>query len=107
MIMNTEQLTQMVQTALEDFKAQEIKILDVRHTSNVTDVMIVASGQSRRQVAAIAQRLIERVKAHGQRPLGEEGSDVGEWALVDLGNIIVHVMQPQIREFYQLEKLWG
>lgn len=105
--MNTEQLTQMVQTALEDFKAQEIKILDVRHTSNVTDVMIVASGQSRRQVAAIAQRLIERVKAHGQRPLGEEGSDVGEWALVDLGNIIVHVMQPQIREFYQLEKLWG
>jgi ribosome-associated protein len=105
--MNTEQLTQMVQTALEDFKAQEIKILDVRHTSNVTDVMIVASGQSRRQVAAIAQRLIERAKAHGQRPLGEEGSDVGEWALVDLGNIIVHVMQPQIREFYQLEKLWG
>lgn len=105
--MNTEQLTQMVQAALEDFKAQEIKILDVRHTSSVTDVMIVASGQSRRQVAAIAQRLIERVKAHGQRPLGEEGSDVGEWALVDLGNIIVHVMQPQIREFYQLEKLWG
>jgi len=105
--MNTEQLTKIVHDVLEDLKAQEIKILDVRHTSSVTDIMIVASGQSRRQVASIAQRLIERVKTHGQRPLGEEGSDVGEWALVDLGNIIVHVMQPQIREFYQLEKLWG
>jgi ribosome-associated protein len=105
--MDTEQLTKIVQSALEDLKAQEIKILDVRNTSNVTDVMIVASGQSRRQVSAIAQRLIERIKANGQRPLGEEGSDIGEWALVDLGNIIVHVMQPQIREFYQLEKLWG
>jgi len=104
--MNTEQLLSLVSTALSDLKAQNVEILDVQGISTVTNFMVIASGQSSRQVAGIANRLIEQVKMQGEKPLGMEGEDVGEWALIDLGDIIVHVMQPHIRDFYQLEKLW-
>ena len=105
--MQTEQLLPIVIDALEDLKAQEIKVLDVRGMSSITDYMIIASGSSNRQVAAIAGNVSKKAKEHGCRPLGEEGTSEGEWVLVDLGDIIVHVMQPQVRDFYQLEKLWG
>ncbi len=105
--MNTEQLIIIVEQALEEKKAKDIKILDIRHISTITDFMIVASGNTDRQVTALAQHVIQQAKIHGHQPLGEEGSQVGEWVLVDLGDIIVHVMQPRIRDFYQLEKLWN
>ena len=105
--MNTEQLLILVETALDEKKAKDIKILDVRNLSIITDFMVIASGNTDRQVNALAQHVIQQAKIHGHQPLGEEGSQVGEWALVDLGDIIVHVMQPRIRDFYQLEKLWN
>jgi ribosome-associated protein len=105
--MNTEQLLTIVKDTLEDKKAENIEILDVRNFSNITDFMVVATGKSARQVMALAQYVIEQAKSHDHRPLGDEGSNLGEWILVDLGDIIVHVMQPVTREFYQLEKLWS
>lgn len=104
--MDTEQLLTLVTQALEDKKAKDIKILDVRNLSSVTDFMVVATGNTDRQVIALAQHVVEQAKAHGHQPLGKEGNQVGEWVLVDLGDIIVHVMQPRTRDFYQLEKLW-
>jgi len=104
--MNTQELLKVVKSALEDIKAKDIKVLDVSRISNFTDMMVIASGQSNRQIKALADRVIEQAKAHGHRPLGSEGQNSGEWVLVDLGNIVVHMMQPQTRDFYQLEKLW-
>jgi len=105
--MNTEKLLTVVQNALEDKKGKDIKILNVRQLSDITDFMVVATGRTARQVIALAQHVIEQAKSNGHRPLGDEGGDVGEWVLVDLGDVIVHVMQPQTRDFYQLEKLWN
>ncbi len=102
----TEQLLNTVINALEDLKAHDIKVLNVKTVSHFTDIMVIASANSRRQVAALSQHVIEKAKAFGHQPLGEEGRDVGEWSLVDLGDIVVHIMQPEIRDFYQLEKLW-
>ena len=93
-------------TVLDEMKAQDIRALDVRHLTSVTDTMIVAAGRSDRHVRAIADALIERCKAAGYRPLGVEGQDSGEWVLVDLGDAIVHVMLPRAREFYNIESLW-
>ncbi|MCK5662397.1 MAG: ribosome silencing factor [Thiotrichaceae bacterium] len=105
--METQQVLTIAKDALEDKKAQDITVLDVRKFSNITDFMIVATGRTARQVSALAQHVIAQIKTHGQRPLGDEGTKYGEWALVDLGDVMVHVMQPETREFYQLEKLWG
>ncbi len=92
--------------ALEDMKAVNIKVLDVRKMTHVTDVMIVASGTSDRHVKSIANRVVERCQKAGHRLLGLEGDREGEWILVDLQDVIVHVMLTRIREFYGLEKLW-
>jgi ribosome-associated protein len=105
--MDTDKLLKIVKNALEDKKAKDIKILNVSKFSSITDFMVVATGNTARQVVALAQHVIEQAKTHGHRLLGEEGGNVGEWVLVDLGDIIVHVMQPQTRDFYQLEKLWS
>ena len=105
--MKTEQLLDIIKTALDNFKATHINVLDVRHLTSVTDYMIIANGTSDRQIAALANNLIEEVKQHGVKPFGIEGEKQGEWALVDLGDIIVHIMHPQTREYYQLEKLWS
>lgn len=92
---------------LEDAKAQDIQVIDLSERSSFADYMVIASGTSSRQVKAMADRLVQRAKASGIRPLGVEGSDEAEWVLVDLADVIVHVMQPQTRAFYNLEKLWS
>ncbi len=99
-------LTKIAVAALEDMKAVNVKVLDVRKLTDVTDTMIVATGNSDRHVKSIADRLIERCRDAGHRAYGVEGQREGEWVLVDLQDLIVHVMLPRIREFYALEKLW-
>ncbi|WP_207063864.1 ribosome silencing factor [Motiliproteus sp. SC1-56] len=105
--MQTEQLIERVEHALEDIKARDVVKLDVRGKSSVTDWMVIASGSSNRHVKAVADAVIKEAKESGVRPLGVEGIDSAEWALVDLGDVVVHVMQPQFRDFYDLERLWG
>lgn len=92
---------------LEDAKAQDIQIIDLSERSSFADYMVIASGASSRQVKSMADRLVQRAKAQGSPPLGVEGADDAEWVLVDLADVIVHVMQPQTRAFYNLEKLWS
>ncbi|HHL45706.1 MAG TPA: ribosome silencing factor [Gammaproteobacteria bacterium] len=99
-------MCELVVEALEDLKARDIKVLDVRGKSSITDMMIVASGTSDRQVRALADSVIEKVKQHNIQPLGVEGQQAGEWIVVDLVDVVVHVMLPEIRDFYNLEKLW-
>ena len=107
MPVSAEALTRLVTEALDDRKTRRIVVLDVRALTDVTDVMVVASGRSARHVKATAEHVIEQSKAAGCRPLGVEGLREGEWVLVDLGDLVLHVMTPETRETYQLEKLWG
>jgi ribosome silencing factor RsfS/YbeB/iojap len=95
-----------VTTALEDMKAVNVRVLDVRGLTDIADTMVIASGNSDRHVRSIAERVVENAKAVGFRPLGTEGARDGEWVLVDLQDLIVHVMLPRVREFYGLERLW-
>ncbi len=104
--LSSNQLADVVNGALEDMKAQEIKQFPVQHLTSITDVMLIASGRSDRHVRAIANAVQERSAEVGYKPLGVEGEDGGEWILVDLGDVVVHVMVPKAREFYNLEKLW-
>ncbi len=99
-------LEEIVAGALDDLKAVDVHSLDVRHLTTVTDTMVVASGRSDRHVRAIAGAVVEQCKKAGFRPLGVEGERSGEWVLVDLADLVVHVMLPRVREFYNLEKLW-
>jgi ribosome-associated protein len=92
--------------ALADMKALDIKVLDVRGLTDIADSMIIASGTSDRHVHAVAQRVVEKTKAAGFRPHGVEGQQDSDWVLIDLSDIIVHVMLPRVRDFYGLEKLW-
>lgn len=92
--------------ALEDLKGRNIVSLDVEKISDFTDIMIFCSGTSSRHVKSLANNVVVEAKANNVTPLGVEGTDQGEWVLVDLGDIVVHIMQPNIREFYQLEQLW-
>lgn len=92
--------------ALDDMKALEIKVLDVRGLTDIADWMVIASGTSDRHVRSVAQRVVERTKEAGFRPHGVEGQQDSDWVLIDLNEMIVHVMLPRVREFYGLEKLW-
>jgi ribosome-associated protein len=103
----TEATKKFALTALADLKAAQVELLDVRNVASFTDYMIFASGTSRRHVSAIAESVVEAAEAVGQPPVGVEGEDVGEWVLIDLGDIVVHVMLPDVRLYYELEKLWG
>jgi len=92
--------------ALADMKALEVKVLDVRGLTDIADCMVIASGTSDRHVRSVAQRVVERTKEAGFRPHGVEGQQDSDWVLIDLSEMIVHVMLPRVREFYGLEKLW-
>ena len=99
-------LSTAVATALDDMKAVNVKTLDVRGIADFADTLVIASGNSDRHVRSIADRVVQNAKAAGVRPLGLEGTRDGEWVLVDLQDVIVHVMLPRVREFYALERLW-
>lgn len=99
-------LRDIVLDALADMKAVDVKALDVRGITDVTDTMVVASGNSDRHVKSIADRVLQRCKEAGFRPYGMEGERDGEWVLVDLNDLVLHVMLPRTRQFYALEKLW-
>jgi len=105
--MNPQQITDLVTTALADIKAFDIEVLDVHEMTSITDFMVIASGRSNRQVKAMAGKVVEAARAAGIKPLGIEGEGQAEWVLVDLGDVLVHAMQPATRDFYQLEKLWS
>ena len=92
--------------ALADMKALEVKVLDVRGLTDIADFMVIASGTSDRHVRSVAQRVVEKTKEAGFRPHGVEGQQDSDWVLIDLSEMIVHVMLPRVREFYGLEKLW-
>ena len=102
-----QQLIALIEGALEDMKAKDMVTIDVRGRSTVTDYMVVASGTSKRHVASVAQEVLDKLKAQGVLPIGVEGQDVGEWVLVDVGSVIVHVMMPDARDFYDIERLWS
>lgn len=104
--MQSDELTELVVDALEEIKGDDIRVLDVSAVTTIADVMVVASGGSNRQVQSLADNLIDRARARGVRALGVEGREAGEWVLVDLGDVIVHIMRPEVRAFYNLEKLW-
>lgn len=105
--MTKDELKKVVISALEDMKAVNISALNVSELTDMADLMIVASGTSGRHVRSLANNVVVKVKEQGVQPLGVEGEDTGEWVLVDLSDIIVHVMLPEAREFYNLEKLWS
>ena len=100
-------LLSLAQLALEDLKALEPVVLDVRELSSVMDWLVVASGTSSRHVKSLANNVLMKAKEQGVRPLGVEGERGGEWVLVDFGDVVVHVMQPAARHFYDLERLWS
>jgi len=99
-------LRQRVLDALEELKARDVREIDVRGKTSIADLLIIASGTSTRHVKSLADEVVKFVKRAGMLPLGVEGQTEAEWVLVDLGDIIVHVMLPRIREFYGLERLW-
>ena len=99
-------LVQVVEGALDEMKAVNVRVLDVHKLTDIADTMIIASGNSDRHVRSIADRIVEHAKKAGFRPMGIEGDRDGEWVLVDLHDVIVHIMLPRVREFYRLESLW-
>jgi ribosome-associated protein len=105
--MQAEQLRQIAEEALEQIKARDVVVLDTRKLTSLFDFMIVASAESTRQTKALARNVEESVKAAGGSVLGIEGEQTGEWVLVDMGSVIVHIMQPAVRDYYNLEQLWG
>jgi ribosome-associated protein len=101
-----DHLRQRVLAALEELKAKDVREIDVRGKTSIADILIIASGTSTRHVKSIADEVVKYAKQAGMMPLGVEGQRAAEWVLVDLGDIVVHVMLPRIREFYGLERLW-
>ena len=100
-------LTDLVVDALEDVKGHNIVTLDVTGLTDVMDTLVVASGNTNRQVKALADNVVEKCKAQGYQPLGVEGMESAEWILIDLGDVVAHIMLPETRTFYDLEKLWS
>ena len=93
--------------AASDKKGRDIRVLDLREMGAFTDFFVIASGTSDRHVRAVADSVLEALRERGERPLGSEGERVGRWILLDLEDVVVHVFQPDVREFYDLERLWG
>jgi ribosome-associated protein len=105
--MHLDKLQEVAVAALEDIKARDIEVIDVRPQTSLYDTMVIASADSNRQVKALANHVREKLKEAGAPILGVEGESVGEWILVDAGDIVVHVMQPAVRVYYNLEELWA
>jgi len=106
-MLTVEEKTTAVVAALEDIKANDITVLDTSHYSSLFERMVIASAQSTRQTKALADNVVEQLRLRGEIVLGVEGQDPGEWILVDLGDVVVHVMQPAVRAYYNLEELWN
>ncbi len=104
--MQTEQLIAIVREALDDVKARDVEVIDVRGKSSITDFMMIASGTSKRHVVSLAQAVSDKVKQSDIEPIGTEGQSDGDWVLVDLGELVVHIMMPDARSYYDLERLW-
>jgi ribosome-associated protein len=104
--MNFDELKTFLIAELEEMQAIDIVVLDVRQLTSITDMMIICTGNSTRHVKSVAQKVAEKAKAAGLRPLGIAGEEDAEWVLVDLGDAMIHVMQAKIRQLYQLEHLW-
>jgi ribosome-associated protein len=104
--MTPEALTQIAVAALHDLKAVDIKVLDVTGATAITDAMVIASGNSDRHVKSLARAVLDAAREAGVKPLGVEGEAGGEWILLDLNDIVVHLMLPRVRDFYNIEKLW-
>ena len=104
--MQSKETQELIYKVIEDAKGQDIRVLDVRDISDIADYMIVASGTSSRHVSSVADRIVDELRDHGCRPIGIEGKQGGDWVLIDFGDVIAHIMRPQIRDFYNLEKLW-
>lgn len=104
--MKEDELKNTVVEALEDIKGIDIRVMDVGHLTDVTDYLVIASGASNRQVKALSDNVLMECKKQNERALGVEGMDQGEWVLIDYGVVVVHVMLPDTREFYDLERLW-
>jgi len=106
-MLTTEEKTQAVVAALEDVKANDITVLDTSKYSSMFERMVIASAQSTRQTKALADNVVDKMRERGEIVLGMEGVDPGEWILVDLGEVVVHIMQPAVRAYYNLEELWS
>ena len=102
----SEDLLARILSSLEDDKAEDIVQIDLRGRSSIGDYMVVCSGRSSRQVAAIAEKLVDRLKQEMGRASRIEGKETGDWVLIDTGDVIVHIFRPEVREFYQIEKMW-
>ncbi len=102
----TRSLQALTLEILDDFKAEEVRVLDVRNLTTITDTMIIATGNSNRHVRALAENILKKVKEQGYLPLGVEGKSEAEWILIDLGDVVLHIMLARVREFYDLERLW-
>jgi ribosome-associated protein len=105
--MQTEQLLKLVESVLDERKAHHVTTLDVRGKTSITDYMVVATATSTRHAKALCDYVVEKLKENGQIPLGLEGEPGSDWVLLDMGDVVLHVMTGQAREFYQLEKLWS
>jgi len=104
--MRLNRLQKTAVTALEDIKARDIALLDVRKLTSLYDTLIIATAESGRQVKALAQHVRDAMKAAGATIVGVEGEQTGDWVLVDCGDVVVHIMQPAVRRYYNLEELW-
>ena len=104
---DSDRLLEIVLTALDDMKGVDVRVIDVRELTSITDRMVIVSGTSTRHVKALAENVALQAKQHGYQPLGIEGENTAEWVLVDLADVVVHIMMPEIRDFYALEKLWS
>ena len=102
-----EEIVELTKLALEDVKAQDILVIDVRDKNSITDFMVIATGTSNRQISAMREKVRELVKAKGVKPLGEEGAGDSDWVLLDLDTVVVHMMTAAARQFYDLERLWA
>jgi ribosome-associated protein len=104
--LTSEAILELVISSLEDDKAEDLVTINLAGISSMADSMVICSGRSTRQVASIAQNLIDRLKTEFRLSARSEGKDVGDWVLIDTGDVVVHVFRPEVREFYQLEKMW-